>query len=56
MSVRSRLGRRADRAADKAERLLAKGGLRNIQRARRLQEQAAHDYDTYSNWHDERWG
>lgn len=40
----------------KAAKLRLKGGILNIQRAQSLEEQAAHDYQTYNSWYDDRWG
>lgn len=55
MSVIQKLYNQANRAADKAERLRAKGGLRRIQKARRLEEKAAINRDILATWDDERW-
>lgn len=56
MSVIDRLFNGANRAEDKAERLRARGGLRNLQRARRLEQKAASNRQTLADWDKERWG
>lgn len=56
MGVIARLYREANRAEDKAERLRAKGGLRRIQKARRLEEKVAMNREILHNWDEERWG